>query len=106
VKQLVLQGLGAGGHDHLATFQQRGHQVGGGFAHAGAGLQHDGAAITDGGLHGLAHLDLLVTNAVAIKGAGQRAAGRKQGGQVHGAAQDCQSKGRACDATRPVQASP
>jgi hypothetical protein len=40
VEELVLQGLGAGGDDHLAAREQRRHQVGEGLAGAGAGLGH------------------------------------------------------------------
>ena len=88
VEELVLQGLGACGHDDLAALDQRGHEVGSGLAHAGAGFQHHGAGIADGRLHGLRHLDLLAAFAVAIEGAGQRAGGREQFVQrvrVHGA---------------------
>jgi len=48
VIQLVLQRAGAGGDDRLQTGQQRRHQIGIGFAGAGAGLGQQHIALLEG----------------------------------------------------------
>ena len=56
--QLVLQGLGGGGHDRGALRQDRRHQVGERLAGAGAGLHGDVLALGDPEAHGVGHLAL------------------------------------------------
>ena len=75
VEQLVLQGLGAGGDDHLAAGQQRGREVGEGLAGAGAGFGDQQAVGCDGRLHFARHGDLLFAQAVAGNGLRERAVG-------------------------------
>ena len=51
--ELVLQGLGGGGHQHALAAEQGRHQVGKGLAHARAGFGHEHAPLGDGARHGL-----------------------------------------------------
>ena len=81
VKQLILQILGAGREDHLATGQQRRHQIGDGLAGAGTGLQNGHAFGFDGSLHRLGHLKLARTKFKAGNRLGERAGLGKQCGQ-------------------------
>ena len=59
LEQLVLQVLGAGGDDHLAAREQRGHQIGEGLAGAGAGLDHQDRVVAYRLGHRQRHLALL-----------------------------------------------
>ena len=59
VKQLILQRLGARGNHHLAARQQRGNQVGQGFAGAGAGFGQQNAVFGDRLFDRLGHGQLL-----------------------------------------------
>ena len=54
--ELVLQGLGGGGHHHPLAGQGGGDQVGQGLAGAGAGLHHQVAAAGHGPAHRRGHL--------------------------------------------------
>jgi len=73
LEQLVLEGLGTGGDDHLAAGQQRGHEVGEGLAGTGAGLCHQHGTVLQGVGHRARHLELLRTHTEARDGVGQRA---------------------------------
>jgi len=77
VEQLVLQGLGAGGNDHLAARAQRRHQVGEGLAGAGSCLGDEDRTTVDGGGDALGHVELLVAHAIAADRLRQRAVGRE-----------------------------
>ena len=54
--ELILQGLGAGGDDDALAGAQGGQQIGEGFAGAGAGFDDEMAALGEGLLDGLGHL--------------------------------------------------
>ena len=56
--QLVLQGLGGGGHDRAAPGEDGRHQVGERLAGAGARLHRDVLALGDAEAHGVGHLAL------------------------------------------------
>ena len=85
VEELVLQGLGAGGNDHLAAREQRRHQVGEGLAGAGAGLGDQHAIAGDGRRDALRHLELLRSQAKAGHGGGERPLGGKDAFEIgHG----------------------
>ena len=58
MKQLVLQGLGSGGDNDLATRTQRRHQIGKGFAGTGASLGNQYASAVNGSLNFLGHFNL------------------------------------------------
>lgn len=59
VKELILQGLRAGRHDHLAPGKQGRQQIGEGLARAGAGFGEQHPFLFDGSGHGERHLVLL-----------------------------------------------
>lgn len=57
-EQLVLQGLGGGRQQHALAAQQRRHEIRESLAHAGAGLDHQHAAVLDGAGDGQRHFGL------------------------------------------------
>ncbi len=77
VEELVLQGLGAGGNDHLAARPQRRHQIGESLARAGPRLGDEDRTAVDGGGDALGHVELLVAHAITADRLRQRAVGRK-----------------------------
>jgi len=81
VEELVLQGLGAGGNDHLAARGQGRHQIGKGLAGAGAGFGDEHRLFPDGRGDARRHLHLLATHMKTGNGGGQRAFGRKSRSQ-------------------------
>ena len=81
VEQLVLQGLGAGRHDHLAARLQRRHQVGERLARAGAGLGNEHRLAVDGGGDALGHFKLLTAHAITADGLSQRPVGGEDFGK-------------------------
>ncbi len=84
VEQLVLQGLGAGGDDHLAARLQRRHQIGESLARAGPRLGDENRTAVDGGGDALGHVELLVAHAITADRLRQRAIGGeefREGGQ-------------------------
>ena len=79
VVDLVLQVARAGGDDDPAAGLQRGHEVGQGLAGAGAGLDHQRAAVARAGRgDGPRHLLLARPVLVAGVGPGQRSAGPEE----------------------------
>jgi hypothetical protein len=87
LNKLILQGLGTGGNNYLATGKQRRHQIGKGLAGAGPGLGDEYRLTVDGRCNLLGHVDLLLTHAIAPNGLSQRTAGGKNfliGGQREG----------------------
>jgi len=81
VEQLILQGLGAGGDDHLAVRLQRRHQVGESLARTGPRLGDEYRIVLDGGGDALGHLDLLLAHAIAANGTRQWPVGREDFGE-------------------------
>ena len=71
LEKLVLQRLGARGHDHLAAVQERGHEIRERLAGAGAGLGDQCAAAHDRVGDGMRHRELLRSKPKAGEGAGQ-----------------------------------
>ena len=82
LEELVLQRLGAGGHDHLAAVQERRHEIREGLAGAGAGLGDQCAAARDRVRDGVGHRELLRAKAKAGQRAGQEAALAEDRGQL------------------------
>ncbi len=76
--ELILQGLGSGGDDDALAGAQGGQQVGQGFAGAGAGLDDQMAALGEGALDGLGHLELAGAVLVGQRRARQNAARREE----------------------------
>ena len=63
IKQLILQSLGAGGNNHLATRQQRRRQISKRLARARACLGHDNCLILNGFLDSQRHGHLAFASA-------------------------------------------
>ena len=82
LEQLVLQRLGAGGHDHLAAVEQRRHEIGEGLAGAGAGFGDQRAAPRDRLGDGFGHRELLRAKTKSREGAGQDAAFAQDRGEL------------------------
>jgi hypothetical protein len=84
--KLILQVLGAGRNDHLATREQRRNQIGIGLAGAGARFGDQHAVVGHRGGNALGQFELLSAQPIAGNTAGQRAIGRedfgKQGGHA------------------------
>ncbi len=66
-EKLVLQALGAGGHQRGAIGQQRRQQVGQGLAGAGLGFHQQGAPGTDRLGHRVGHAQLGLAGAIAVQ---------------------------------------
>ena len=81
LEELVLQRLGAGGHDDLAAVEQRRHEVREGLAGAGSGLGDERRVRGDGLRDRLGHRQLLRTEAEAGERAGQQAAVAEYSGE-------------------------
>ncbi len=77
-KQLILQRLGSGGYDHLATPQQRRYQIGIGFTGAGTGLSQQGALAGNRLRNRLGHFGLRSTRRILAERSRQRAFGGKK----------------------------
>ncbi len=77
-EELILQRLGAGGDDDALAGAQRGQQVGEGLAGAGAGLDDQVAALGEGALDGLGHLELAGAVLVGQRRTRENAAGREE----------------------------
>ena len=94
VEQLVLQGLGAGGNNHLAVGAQRRHQIGKGLARPRSGLGDEHAVALDCCGNAFGHLHLLRADTITFNGPRKRPIGRKdfletgQGGNT-GKAPEC-----------------
>ncbi len=80
-KQLVLQRLRAGRHDHLAAPQHRRHEIRERLAGPGAGLGDQRPAALDGIGDGLGHLDLAIARPIAVDLVGERSVGGEDAGQ-------------------------
>ncbi len=72
LEELVLQVFGAGGNNHLAAVQQRGHQVSESFASAGTRLSHQHGVVLNGRRHGQRHGLLRGTRTKTVHALGQR----------------------------------
>ena len=77
-KELILQGLGAGGDDDALPRAQCGQQVGEGFAGAGAGFDNQMAPLAECALDGLGHFKLAGAVFIWQRGAGEDSARRKE----------------------------
>ena len=77
-KELVLQRLGGGAHQHPLTTEQGRHQIGKGLAHPGARFHHQAPPVLDGVGHRKGHLGLAATRTKARIRPGQHAVGTKR----------------------------
>src|SRR3984893_6525126 len=104
LEELILQRLGAGGDDHLATGEERGHEVSESLAGSGARFGEQLAARFDGERDGLGHRELLRTKSIRREVAGEHTLGAEYRVQIGiGSAQIGTSfeKARTSRATRP-----
>ena len=86
IEQLILQGFGAGGNNHLAARQQCRREIGKGLAGAGARLGHQRAVGLYRRRNVLRHFQLLRARTIAGNGRGKRPGRGKDGGKIrHGA---------------------
>ena len=70
-KQLVLQGLGGGGHQRPLAAEQNRHQIRIGFAHPGTGFHHELATLLQRLGHRQGHVGLALARLKARDGLGQ-----------------------------------
>jgi hypothetical protein len=85
IEELVLQGLGAGGDDHLAAREQGRHQIGEGLAGAGAGLGHQRLVVGDRLGDALRHFHLLRPRPEGGNGSSERPIGGEDSVEIrHG----------------------
>src|ERR1700674_688768 len=82
LEELILQRLGAGGDDHLATRQERGHEISEGLAGSGTRFGEQLAARFDGERDGLGHRELLWTKSIRREIAGEDALGAEYRVQI------------------------